>query len=99
MAPETVQEHLARVLEQEAVPADAQALRLLSRAARGSMRDALSLTDQAIAFGGGQLREAPVRQMLGSVDRSHVFRLIEALARSDGRTVVEICDALRALGL
>ena len=99
MAPETVQEHLARVLEQEAVPADAQALRLLSRAARGSMRDALSLTDQAIAFGGGQLREAPVRQMLGSVDRSHVFRLIEALAQGDGKSVVEISEALRLHGL
>jgi DNA polymerase-3 subunit gamma/tau len=99
MAPETVQEHLARVLEQEAVPADAQALRLLSRAARGSMRDALSLTDQAIAFGAGKLQEGPVRQMLGSVDRSHVFRLVEALAQGDGKTVVEISEALRLHGL
>lgn len=99
MAPETVQEHLARVLEAEAVPADAPALRLLSRAARGSMRDALSLTDQAIAFGGGQLREAAVRQMLGSVDRSHVFRLVEALAQGDGKTVVETSEALRLHGL
>jgi DNA polymerase III subunit gamma/tau len=99
MAPETVQEHLARVLEAEAVPADAQALRLLSRSARGSMRDALSLTDQAIAFGGGQLREAAVRQMLGSVDRSHVFRLVEALALSDGKSVVETSEALRLHGL
>jgi DNA polymerase III subunit gamma/tau len=98
MAPETVQEHLARVLEAEAVPADAQALRLLSRSARGSMRDALSLTDQAIAFGGGQLREAAVRQMLGSVDRSHVFRLIEALALADGKSVVETSEALRLHG-
>jgi hypothetical protein len=64
-------------------------LRLLARAARGSMRDALSLTDQAIAFGFGQLQEATVRQMLGSVDRSYVFRLIEALALGDGKTVVE----------
>jgi len=99
MAPETVQEHLARVLEAEAVPADAQALRLLSRAARGSMRDALSLTDQAIAFGGGKLQEPAVRQMLGSVDRSHVFRLIEALAQGDGKAVVDTSDALRVHGL
>ncbi|GAB3756955.1 hypothetical protein GCM10028796_00260 [Ramlibacter monticola] len=99
MAPETVQEHLVRVLEAEAVPADAQALRLLSRAARGSMRDALSLTDQAIAFGGGQLREPAVRQMLGSVDRSHVFRLVEALAQGDGKTVVETSEDLRLHGL
>jgi DNA polymerase-3 subunit gamma/tau len=81
------------------VAADDQALRLLARAARGSMRDALSLTDQAIAFGAGQLQEAHVRQMLGSVDRAHVFALIEALAAGDGRTVVEICDALRTQGL
>jgi DNA polymerase-3 subunit gamma/tau len=99
MAPETVQEHLARVLEAEAVPADAQALKLLSRAARGSMRDALSLTDQAIAFGGGQLQEPAVRQMLGSVDRSHVFRLVEALAQGDGKAVVETSEALRVHGL
>ena len=99
MAPETVQEHLVHVLEAEAVPADAQALRLLSRAARGSMRDALSLTDQAIAFGGGELREPAVRQMLGSVDRSHVFRLVEALAQGDGKTVVETSETLRLHGL
>jgi DNA polymerase III subunit gamma/tau len=99
MAPETVQEHLVRVLEAEGVNAEPQALRLLSRAARGSMRDALSLTDQAIAFGGGQLEEATVRQMLGSVDRGHVFRLIDALAQGDGRTVVEISEALRTMGL
>jgi DNA polymerase-3 subunit gamma/tau len=99
MAPETVQEHLATVLQAEGVVADAQALRLLSRAARGSMRDALSLTDQAIAFGGGQLQEPAVRQMLGSVDRSHVFRLIEALAQGDGKSVVETSEALRLHGL
>jgi DNA polymerase-3 subunit gamma/tau len=99
MAPETVQEHLARVLQAEGVEANTQALRLLSRAARGSMRDALSLTDQAIAFGGGKLEEATVRQMLGSVDRGHVLRLIDALAQGDGKTVVQTSDALRTLGL
>ncbi|MFC7205880.1 DNA polymerase III subunit gamma/tau [Comamonas endophytica] len=99
MAPETVLEHLGRVLEAENIPAEPQALRLLARAARGSMRDALSLTDQAIAFGSGQLLEAGVRQMLGSVDRSHVFRLIAALAQGDGRSVVETSDALRVNGL
>ena len=99
MAPETVLEHLTRVLAQENVPAEPQALRLLARAARGSMRDALSLTDQAIAFGSGQLQEAGVRQMLGAVDRSHVRRLIEALALGDGRAVVETSDTLRLNGL
>jgi len=99
MAPETVLEHLVQVLAKENVPAEAQALRLLSRAARGSMRDALSLTDQAIAFGSGRLEETSVRLMLGSVDRSYVFRLIDALARGDGRTVVETAEALRINGL
>ena len=99
MAPETVMEHLVQVLGIENVQAEPQALRLLSRAARGSMRDALSLTDQAIAFGSGQLDEMSVRIMLGSVDRRYVFRLIDALARNDGRTVVETSEALRLNGL
>jgi DNA polymerase-3 subunit gamma/tau len=99
MAPETVLEHLGQVLQAENVPAETQALRLISRAARGSMRDALSLTDQAIAFGGGQLQEATVRQMLGAVDRSYVLRLIDALARADGATVVDTVDSLRTNGL
>jgi len=99
MAPETVLDHLVQVLAQENVPADPQALRLLARAARGSMRDALSLTDQAIAFGSGKLEEPTVRLMLGSVDRSYVFRLIDALAQDDGKTVVETAEVLRLHGL
>ena len=99
MAPETVLEHLVQVLGTENVPAEPQALRLLARAARGSMRDALSLTDQAIAFGSGKLDEASVRTMLGSVDRSYVYRLLDALARGDGKTVVETSEALRLNGL
>jgi len=99
MAPETIREHLAQVLAVENVAAELPALHLLARAARGSMRDALSLTDQAIAFGAGALGEDTVRQMLGSVDRSYVFRLLEALAQGDARTVVETCEALRLHGL
>ena len=99
MAPETIVEHLTQVLADEQVQADVQSLRLLARAARGSMRDALSLTDQAIAFGNGALAEAVVRDMLGSVDRSHVFTLIEALAHGNGALVVQTCESLRHLGL
>ncbi len=98
MAPETVLEHLVKVLAAENVNAEPAALRLIARAARGSMRDALSLTDQAIAFGSGNLEEAAVRQMLGSVDRSHVFKLIDALANGDGKTVVETSETLRVNG-
>lgn len=99
MAPETIREHLHTVLQTEQVTADGASLRLLARAARGSMRDALSLTDQAIAFGSGSLQEAAVRQMLGSVDRSYVFRLLQALAQGDGKTVVETVEILRTHGL
>ena len=99
MAPETIREHLEKVLQAETVGADVQSLRLLARAARGSMRDALSLTDQAIAFGAGELGEATVRQMLGSVDRSYVLRLIEALALGEGKSIFEISEALRLNGL
>jgi DNA polymerase-3 subunit gamma/tau len=99
MAPETILEHLVQVLRAETIESEPQALRLLARAARGSMRDALSLTDQAIAFGSGQLQEASVRQMLGSVDRSYVFQLLDALARGDGKSVVETSEVLRLNGL
>lgn len=99
MAPEVVHAHLKAVLEAEQVPVDAGSLRLLSRAARGSMRDALSLTDQAIAYGGGQLGEEGVRAMLGSVDRRHAARLVQALAQRDGPAVLQTVDELRGWGL
>ncbi len=99
MAPETIGEHLQQVLLAEGVQADAQSLRLLARAARGSMRDALSLTDQAIAFGSGQIQEASVRLMLGSVDRSYVYGLLQALALGDGKAVVQTVETLRLHGL
>jgi DNA polymerase-3 subunit gamma/tau len=99
MAPQTVQMHLADVLAKEHISADPGALRLLARAARGSMRDALSLTDQAIAFGAGALNEEGVRQMLGAVDRGHAVRIVEALAASEGAALIGAVDALRSLGL
>ena len=99
MAPSTVREHLQRVLAAEDVPADEGSLRLLARAARGSMRDGLSLTDQAIAYGGGQLTESVVRNMLGSVDRGHVRALLQALAARDGAALLGAVDGLRSLGL
>ena len=99
MAAADVQSHLGNVLGAESVPAEPGALRLLSRAARGSMRDALSLTDQAIAFGAGSLTEAGVRQMLGSVDRGHIVAIVDALAAASGEAVVAQADALRGAGL
>src|SRR5512138_1429328 len=99
MAPQTVHEHLARVLAQESVPHDAGSLRLLARAARGSMRDALSLTDQAIAYGGGRLEEGAVRAMLGTVARAVALALLDALAARDGAALLAAVDELRQRGL
>ena len=99
MAPSVLVDHLVHVLKAEGVPHEMPALRLMARAARGSMRDALSLTDQAMAFGAGQVMMEPVQQMLGSVDRGHVFGLIEALAHGNGQQVVHTIEQLRAQGL
>jgi DNA polymerase-3 subunit gamma/tau len=99
MAPETIGEHLGKVLGQEHIQADPAALRSLARAARGSMRDALSLTDQAIAFGSGVLEAASVNQMLGSVDQTYVYKLLGALVQGDAPAVVNSVDDLRKQGL
>ncbi|MFN3956100.1 MAG: DNA polymerase III subunit gamma/tau [Tepidimonas ignava] len=99
MAPDTVAEHLARVLHAEGIEAEPAALKLLGRAARGSMRDALSLTDQAIAYGGGAVRAAQVRAMLGAVQREHVTALLQAVAAGRADEVVRLVDAMRAEGV
>ncbi|MFY0991958.1 DNA polymerase III subunit gamma/tau [Halomonas sp. C05BenzN] len=98
MAPERIVEHLTRVLEAEAVPCDESALWLLGKAADGSMRDALSLTDQAIAFGQGQVRHADVAAMLGTLDHRHVLALLEALAEVDAARVLAEVAALAEQG-
>jgi DNA polymerase-3 subunit gamma/tau len=99
MAAETIVRHLAAILATEDVAAEPGALKLIARAARGSMRDAQSLTDQAIAYGSGRVEEAAVRQMLGAVDRSHAARCIEAAAGRDGAALIAAVDGLRELGL
>jgi DNA polymerase III subunit gamma/tau len=91
-------ERLKFIAGAENLQFDPAAVALLARAAEGSMRDALSLMDQLIAFGGGSLNEAAARAMLGTIDRGHVGRLIEALARGDGALLLsEVkdldCDA------
>jgi DNA polymerase III subunit gamma/tau len=103
IAPQTVFEHLQKVLVAEVLTAQDAALGLLSKGARGSMRDALSLLDQAIAFGGvnsqNPLTEAAVRQMLSAVDSGQVLNLLEAIADADGPALIAACDKLRAEGL
>jgi len=85
MAPEMVREHLDKVLGLEGIQSEPAALRLIARAAGGSMRDALSLLDQAIAYGNGQVHEDTVRSMLGAIDQRYLFGLLNALAAGDGR--------------
>ena len=92
MTPERVVNHLKVVLAEEGIEAEDSALWQLGRAADGSMRDALSLTDQAIAFGSGKLLGTEVATMLGSVDRQEVYRLIDAVAAGDGAKVYEVID-------
>ncbi|WP_018916797.1 DNA polymerase III subunit gamma/tau [Vreelandella zhanjiangensis] len=83
MPPERVVEHLTYVLGEEGVAFDESALWLLGKAAEGSMRDAMSLTDQAIAFGQGAVRHADVAAMLGTLDHRHILALVGALADVD----------------
>jgi len=90
MPPEQIVGHLRHVLDQEMISFDEPSLWLLGRAAAGSMRDALSLTDQAISFGAGKLIEADVRSMLGSIDLSFIYQLLEALAASDPAALLAI---------
>jgi DNA polymerase-3 subunit gamma/tau len=91
--------HLERVLAEEGVAAETPALALVAHAARGSMRDALSLIDQAIAYSGGRVTEASVRAMLGTVDAGYLFDLLEAAARRDAPAMLAVADAMAARSL
>ena len=95
----SIASHLERVLKEEGVPAEPPALRLVAHAARGSMRDALSLVDQAIAYSAGNLAEASVRAMLGTVDTGHLLDVLEALGRQEAGAVLAIADAMEARSL
>ncbi|MGE0071042.1 MAG: DNA polymerase III subunit gamma/tau [Thiomonas sp.] len=99
MMPGAIVGHLQQVLQAENVPADDAALRLIARAAHGSMRDALSLTDQALAYCAGRVETAAVQQMLGTVDRSDLLHILQALAAQDGMAMIHQADALEARGL
>ncbi|RSC26723.1 DNA polymerase III subunit gamma/tau [Pseudomonas putida] len=98
MSPERVVEHLTHVLGAENVPFEEDALWLLGRAADGSMRDAMSLTDQAIAFGEGKVLAADVRAMLGTLDHGQVYGVLQALLEGDARALLEAVRALAEQG-
>jgi DNA polymerase-3 subunit gamma/tau len=89
-----IEGRLTSILAAESIAADVAAIVLIARAAQGSMRDALSLLDQAIAYGDGEVREVPVRTMLGAVDTEHVYRLVDALIKGDGPALLAEVDAM-----
>jgi DNA polymerase-3 subunit gamma/tau len=99
MPREAISEHLGKVLRQENIQHEPEALSLLARAAAGSMRDALSLLDQAIAHGGGQVTAASAADMLGAIDQEHLVRLVEAIAAGDAAGAVKIADEMQARSL
>jgi DNA polymerase-3 subunit gamma/tau len=99
MPPEAIVDHLTQVLAEENIAGEASALRLLARAAGGSMRDALSLTDQAIAYCAGQVTEDAVRGMLGTIDQRHLVHLLRALAAGRADAVLQVADDLATRGL
>ena len=88
MAGTSITSHLQNILAQENIAYESAALHLISRAAAGSMRDALSLTDQAIAYGGQTVNETEVRAMLGAIDQSYLYQLIDALVANDGPSLI-----------
>src|SRR2546430_9993778 len=99
MPPAAIVSHLERILAEEKVDAEKEALSLIARAAAGSMRDALSLLDQAIAHGGGKVAARGVSEMLGAIDQSYLVRLIECVAAADAAGAVAIPAEMQSRGL
>ncbi|OIQ78220.1 DNA polymerase III subunit tau [mine drainage metagenome] len=91
--------HLQTILARESIQAENTALQLVARAASGSMRDALSLLDQAIAYGAGTVHEAEVRAMLGAIDQSYLFTLLRALAGRDGQALLQAAQDMELRSL
>lgn len=91
--------HLSRILEAEGVPFDAAAVSLIARSAAGSMRDSLSLLDQAIAHGAGKVEESQVREMLGTVDQGYLFAILDALMEGNAVHLMGVADDMAARSL
>lgn len=99
LPPALIAGHLQHVLEQEQISFEPAAVNLIARVAQGSMRDALSLLDQAIAFSAGKVEEATVRTMLGAIDQGYLFDLLAALREQNGVELLEIADNMAARSL
>lgn len=92
LTPEQIGGQMRHILDAESVPADDEALAELARAADGSLRDGLSLLDQALAFGGGRVQTEDVRGMLGSIDRNQISGLLDALSANDGARLMQVAQ-------
>lgn len=99
MPPGHIVGHLENILGQEQIDFEIPALRLLAQGAHGSMRDALSLTDQAIAYAAGKVSLDAVQNMLGALDQSYLIRLLDALAQQDGAALLAVADDMSARSL
>ena len=99
MPPGQIVGHLENILGQEGISFDTPALRLLAQGAQGSMRDALSLTDQAIAYAAGKVTLDAVQGMLGSLDQAYLVRMLDALAMRDAKALLDIADEMAARSL
>ncbi len=99
MPPGHIVSHLENILGQEQIAFETPALRLLAQGAQGSMRDALSLTDQAIAYAAGKVTLDAVQGMLGALDQSYLISLLDALAAQDGATLLAVADDMAARSL
>ena len=99
ISPDQISGHMAYVLEQEKIPADESALRLIAKSALGSMRDALSLLDQAIAHGNGEVRDDTVREMLGTINNQDVLGIIKALIAQDPAELMQQTSKLATQGV
>jgi DNA polymerase III subunit gamma/tau len=99
MASSSITEHLQKVLNAENIPFEPVALHLIAKAAAGSMRDALSLLDQAIAYGGNAVHESEVRAMLGAIDQSYLYQLLQALIAQDAHALMQQAQAMEQRSL
>jgi DNA polymerase-3 subunit gamma/tau len=99
MTPVGIAERMREILEQEAIAADDAALRLLAHAARGSMRDGLSLLDQAISYSAGSVSLEAVRGMLGAIDEGTLVRVLDAVVARDAKAVLDLADEMNAQSL
>ena len=99
MSGTSITEHLQSILTQENIPYEPVALQHVARAAAGSMRDALSLLDQAIAYGGNAIKEQEVRAMLGAIDQSYLFELLQSLINHDGTALMTQAKAMEQRSL